>query len=497
MRDATSGIWRPGALQSRDVTPDAVIVVPGIMGSELVEKETGKLLWGLKPAMLRRAFGHGGGLEALRATEAELDGTGQTRVKPSALLRIPAWVPLIHGIEPYHDLLTMVSGTVAAPAAVLPFPYDWRLPVEYNGRLLAHAARQHLEEWTATVLATSALRALCQDRMPQMVFVAHSMGGLVTRAAICHQPDLQADTRTVITLGTPFLGSAKTAMMLNGGRRTGGLNRVILDRLQRLTVTLPGVYDLLPDYRCVDEDLEVARLTPQTVARIGGNPYLANASMDFQQKMRLDHTEALPTHRAVVGVAQPTVQSVRIEAGVVQPQYRSFIAGEHGDLRRDEHGIPGWIDRWGDGTVYRDAATLGAEKPVYLPVQHGSLAKNDVALRYIHGVLTEESVYTGPPMGSGEVGLDLPDEGVIAGRAWQLRVTGRDRPVGVRCEIVNTETDAVVATPRLSTRDDCLGAAVTLSEPGLYRVRAQAADTPPVTQLLLAFGVESEERTST
>ncbi|WP_189269101.1 esterase/lipase family protein [Streptomyces fuscichromogenes] len=464
------------------------------MGSELVEKETGKLLWGLKPAMLGRAFGHRGGLEALRATEAELDGTGRTRVLPSALLRLPAWVPLIHGIEPYHDLLTMVRDTVPDPSAVLPFPYDWRLPVEHNGQLLAQTARRHLEGWTATVLATPALRTLCENRMPQIMFVAHSMGGLVARAAICHQPDLQPDTRAVVTLGTPFLGSAKAAMMLNGGRRTGGLEGAVLDRLQRLTVTLPGVYDLLPDYRCVDEGLEVARLTPQTVARIGGNPYLAAASMDFQLKTRLDHTEALPAHRAVVGVAQPTVQSVRIEAGVVQPQYMSFIAGEHGDLRRDEHGIPEWCDRWGDGTVYRDAATLGTEKPVYLPVQHGSLAKDDVALRYVHGVLTEESVYAGPPMGPGEAGLDLPDEGVIAGRAWQLRVTGRDRPVGVRCEVVNTETGAVVATPRLSTREDCLGASVTLPEPGLYRVRAQVADTPPVTQLLLAFGAELEER---
>ncbi|MFD7418389.1 hypothetical protein ACFV9B_43265, partial [Kitasatospora purpeofusca] len=167
------------------------------MGSELIETETGKLLWGLKPAMLGRAFGHSGGLDALRATEAELDGSGRTRVLPSALLQIPAWVPLIHGIEPYHDLLTMVRDTVPTPAAVLPFPYDWRLPVEYNGQLLADAARRHLEGWTATVLATPALRALCEERMPQLVFVAHSMGGLVARAAIYQQPDLHGDTRAV------------------------------------------------------------------------------------------------------------------------------------------------------------------------------------------------------------------------------------------------------------------------------------------------------------
>ncbi|MEV7937200.1 hypothetical protein AB0O82_13785 [Kitasatospora sp. NPDC088264] len=486
MREAVGSIWQPGAPRSRDVTQDAVVVVPGIMGSELVDGESGRLLWGLKPAMLRRAFSRTDGLEALQVTEAEREGKG-TRVRPSALLRLPAWVPLLNGIEPYHELLTMVRDTVAWPEAVLPFPYDWRLSVEHNGRLLADAARRHLEAWTATVGATPDLRALCEDRMPQLVFVAHSMGGLVTRAALGRHGDLRADTRTVITLGTPFLGSANAALMLNGGRRSGGLSGRVLDRLQALAVTLPGVHDLLPDYRCVDEGLEVSRLTPEAVAGIGGDPDLARAAMAFQLTMRSDGSAALPGHRAVVGVAQPTVQSIRVENGLVYPQHWAFKAGEHGDLKRTVHGIPQRLDRWGDGTVYRDAASGGADRPVYLPLQHGALGKGDVALRYVHGVLTEDDGYAGPPMGPGELGLDLPDECVIAGRPWRLRITGRDSPVTVTCEIVNTETEARVAGPRLSAGENDLFATVTLLQPGLYRVQAQAAETPAVTQLLLVF----------
>lgn len=481
-------IWHPGARQSRDTTVDAVVIVPGIMGSELIDAETGDVLWGLAPNLLRETLGRRDGLRVLHVTEAELEGSGPIRVKPSALLRIrPQWLSLLEGIEPYHDLVQMVHSAVADPAAVLEFWYDWRLSVQYNGGLLAEAARQHLERWKAFVEAAPALRARCEERMPQLVFVAHSMGGLVTRAALHHHRDLEPETRTVITLGTPFLGSAKAAVMLNGGRGEGGGLRRIRERLQALAVTLPGVHDLLPDYRCVDEGLEVARLTPATVESIGGTSFLADAAGAFQSRMRAEAADVLPDHRAVAGVAQVTVQSIRIEDGVVYPQCKAFKVDAAGELVRNEDGIPQVWDRWGDGTVYRDAATNSARQPVWMPVQHGALAKHDSALKYIHSVLIEYDGYSGPPMGPRELGLDLPEDGVVAGKPWELRLTGRNSPVSVTCEIVEVESGVRVARPRLSGRDDDLVAMVTLREPGLYRVTARVGDTAPVTQLVMAF----------
>ncbi|MFD8884654.1 hypothetical protein ACFV0H_19325 [Streptomyces erythrochromogenes] len=53
------------------------------------------------------------------------------------------------------------------------------------------------------------------DRQPRLLFAAHSMGGLVVRAALEQDPELAADTRAVITVGTPFLGSAKAVLPLN------------------------------------------------------------------------------------------------------------------------------------------------------------------------------------------------------------------------------------------------------------------------------------------
>ncbi|MCX4993464.1 triacylglycerol lipase [Streptomyces sp. NBC_00568] len=481
-------IWNPSARKSRDTTVDAVVIVPGIMGSELIDAKTSKVLWGLAPSLLREALGRDDGLRALHVTEAELEGAGPARVQPSDLLRIrPQWLSLLEGIEPYHDLVQMVRSAVVDRAAMLEFAYDWRLSVDYNGRQLAEAARQRLEKWKAVVASTPALRARCQERMPQLVFVAHSMGGLVTRAALHHHKDLQPDTRTVITLGTPFLGSAKAAVMLNGERGEGRGPGRVRKRLQALAATLPSVHDLLPDYRCIDEGQEVSRLTPDVVEGIGGNSELARAAAGFQLKMRTEAAVVLPDHRAVAGVAQPTVQSVRIKNGIVYPEYRAFKVDAAGELVRNCHGIPKGWDRWGDGTVYRDAATNSVRQPVWMPVQHGALAKHDSALKYIHSVLTEYDGYAGPPMGPGELGLDLPDEGAVAGEAWELRVTGRDSPVSVTCEIVNAETGICVARPRLSGREDDMAAMVTLREPGLYRVAARVSEAAPVTQLVMAF----------
>jgi hypothetical protein len=484
-------VWRPQPSAKPDKTQDAVVVVPGIMGSELRDTATGDPLWGLSVPLLDRAWRRGDGLEHLHTTPAELEGsTG--RVRATRLLAVPAWAPFLRGIEPYSDLLRTVAEAAAAPEAVLPFPYDWRLPVEYNGALLAAAAREHLQQWRTRVEASADLRALCEDRAPRLVFVAHSMGGLVTRAALAHEHDLIPDTRAIITLGTPFLGAVKTAVIL-GGDRANPTPALPPRRMQALAATLPGVHDLLPDYRCVDEGLDVARLSPETVGAIGGSKELAARAQQFQTRMRTA-APALPGHRAVVGVAQPTVQSLRIDNGIVHAQHEAFRAYADGQLRRDADGVPERHDRAGDGTVYRDSASIGTPaSTTYLPVQHGALAKHSTALRYVHAVLTEHDEHLGPPMGTGELGLVLPEEGVLAEQAWTLRVTGTTSPAGVICHVEDVATRRAVARPRLSGRDGALAAQVTLPDTGLYRVSLDSGGSAAVTQLVLAVAPEDAD----
>ncbi|NNJ08375.1 hypothetical protein HHX38_30300 [Streptomyces sp. PKU-MA01144] len=448
------------------------------MGSALSDAQSGRLIWGLSPRMLTRAWQRREGMLPLHCTSAEREGQ-YGRVEAVGLLEVPAWAPFLQGCEPYRDLLSAVHEVTVDRAAVLAFPYDWRLPVAVHARQLAEAARRHLSAWRAHAGSRG-------ERPARLVFVAHSMGGLVTRAALAHTPDLAPDTRAVITLGTPFYGSVKAAVILNGSRHDP-LPAMPRHRMAAAAATLPGIHDLLPVYRCVDVDTDVHRLAAADVAALGGDRELAAEAMDFQARISAHEPTALPGHRPIVGVAQPTVQSMRLTGGVVHEQYVAFRAHSDGALVRDAHGIPERVDRAGDGTVYRESATLSGPAVTYLPLQHGALAKNSVVLRHIRAVITEQDEHLGPPLGVGEIGLVVPED-IVAGQAWTLRVTGADTYVGITCTVHDAEDDRRIATPRLGWMEDEIAAHVMLPAPGLYRVRVDTGGNAPVTQLIMACG---------
>ncbi|SOD91503.1 Lecithin:cholesterol acyltransferase [Streptomyces sp. Ag109_G2-15] len=204
-----------------DRTQDACVVVPGIMGSVLEDAATGRALWGVSLAMLTGLTGPSL-LGALHADERERAADADTarrapltRIRATKLLAKPWWLPVFQGLDPYSDTVKTLQRITQAPEAVAPFAYDWRLAVSYNGALLARAARAHLTRWRERAAATLGRRAAGGPGQARLVFVAHSMGGLVVRAALEQDPELAADTRTVITVGTPFLGSAKAVLALN------------------------------------------------------------------------------------------------------------------------------------------------------------------------------------------------------------------------------------------------------------------------------------------
>src|SRR5712691_7249259 len=118
-------------MTSTDPSPpmrDAVVVVPGIMGSELIDETSGRLLWGLAdPRWYVSAWTSGASLDALRLTEDERAGR-YGRVRATRLLRFPAFAPLLAGFEPYSRLLKAIRAVAPHPDAVAEFAYDWRLP---------------------------------------------------------------------------------------------------------------------------------------------------------------------------------------------------------------------------------------------------------------------------------------------------------------------------------------------------------------------------------
>ncbi|MGW1067397.1 esterase/lipase family protein [Streptomyces aureus] len=468
------------------------------MGSVLEDAATGRPLWGVDLSMLTDALTGRGLLDALHADEEERAADTDTarraplaRILATKLLAKPWWLPVFEGLDPYSDLHKTLTSVVLAPEAVAPFPYDWRLTVAYNGALLARAARTHLTRWRERVTATPGWSA-AGWRQPRMMFVAHSMGGLVVRAALEQDPELAADTRTVITVGTPFLGSVKSVLALNlvnAQAKPTWLQRSI----QSLSATLPGLHDLLPGYSCLDRGLDVERLTAADVARFGGDPDLAARSLTERARYRQEGF-ALPGHRAIVGEAQPTVQTLDEQQqdglAVATGRHYAFDIDDDLELVRDPAtGIPARRNTYGDGTVHTPSAQIGTEAVAYVYGQHGTLMRHDEVLRQIRRITLErpQSSHLGGD-GTGP-GLETPHLGGTLGQPLTLTATGLDTPAGVTLS-VHSATTGRPGHPLTLRRDPdrtdgSLSARFTADAPDLYRVVLDTGRHAPLTQLVL------------
>ncbi|MEH0651926.1 lipase/acyltransferase domain-containing protein [Streptomyces scabiei] len=434
---------------------DAVIVVPGIMGSELVNTATGSVLWGLADlSWYVSAWCDGRSLDELAVRDPD-PAMEARRVKPLGLLRFPAFMPFLAGLEPYTPLLERLAAAVAHPAALTEFAYDWRLPATYNAELLAQATSTQLTHW----------RRYAASRRPhgaaRAVIIAHSMGGLLVRE-MARIPGALDDVRSVITLGTPFQGTLDAVEMLVPGRP--GPFPLPKGRLRRLARTLPAVQDLLPTYPCVHE---AGRLRPLTAGDLDANVPAWTAQP----------LPRLPGHVCVVGMGQPTYQSLTIHDGDLRL---------HRHLPETDFQDPGaqtlYVDHSGDGTVYRySAQQSGAER--HWPHQtHGALARSNDIINHIVNLITEKP--GGPALGGARIGLEAPDM-VRPGEPFRVRLTGPDAIAAI-CSFEDLTSGSPDITARL--RGDSAGGRtgmVRLTRPGLYRVRAAGGGGSPVLRMLL------------
>ena len=184
------------------------------------------------------------------------------------------------------------------------------------------------------------------------------MGGLIARYYTGVLGG-RANTHLTIGIGVPYLGTIAAVKALQGSRLPPGR------RMGELVRTLPGMYDLLPFYRCVDDERTLRRLTADDIVRIGGDPDLTNEAIATNR--RLASVDAGPT-RGVVGVGQPTAQGLVLRAGSLISQ--RFLPTPH------DEGILQPIDDQGDGTVPRFSAIPPGEdtlSPMYVAQSGGGL----------------------------------------------------------------------------------------------------------------------------
>lgn len=425
-------------------TNDAVIVVPGLLGSELWDARTGDLVWGLRPTALAKALITGTVYERL----------GSEDLVPGETLRYAGFLPGLGRLEPYSSLNTAMRDFVRSPEAFAVFPYDWRRSIASVAADLAEFAYNHLRRWRAHPLGSTGA---------QLVLVGHSMGGLVAQhAANCLLP--REDTRLLLTLGTPFLGSVKAVRALG----TGDL-LPFAHLAQNLRVALGGmasVHALLPSYPCLVDGDGTIRPSDQQLIACGADAALlaeATTSRATASAHVANHGE-VPTV-ALVGSTQPTLQSFEVtEAGL---DFREHVGGTN----------------WGgDGTVYFGSAFPKDTTPFSLPQRHGALAKSVEAIEWIKHTIA--AVTLGPPQGLG-VGLDVPDF-AFAGEVFQVRVSAPGVG-GATCRIDSATGGPSPGSVRMRRVGEELIGESTVSHPGLYSVTARGGGSSPITEDLLVM----------
>jgi len=328
--------------QKRSNIPQPVVyILPGIMGTHLADG--GNRIW----------------LDAFDLALGKMVNLqiANKDVHPQALIAFA-----------YADLVEYLSAT----HEVIPFPYDWRISI--------------LDE--ANRLASDIEKKLKETEQPIRI-IAHSMGGLVTRAMLGLRPDLWEEMRKrdgarFIMLGTPNGGSYQIPRLILGQEKTLKMlaavdiknsARDLLEVISRF----PGVLGLLP----LDEDpwnfLEAG--TWDKFPNTGRDKWVKPLQKDLDKAKEL-HT-LLKAEQGMISENDPIVYVAGYSRGA---PVAVDIDKTHGVIIRGTN--------QGDGTVPWASGILPEFKEdriYYLNAPHGDLANTKESFPAIYELLSKGS----------------------------------------------------------------------------------------------------------
>jgi hypothetical protein len=297
-----------------------VIVIPGIMGSELFAGND--RIW---ISVLRLIAG---GLGRL--------AIGAPKITP--------WQPIVRY---YGELQNYLEGS----HKVVAFGFDWRLPVEREAARLAQVIGEELK--TAQPAG-----------MPVRI-LAHSMGGLVTRTMIANHGDVwqqmckHAGAR-VLMLGTPNGGShAITELIVGQSSTLRGVETLDVEHDSRelldIVTRFPGVLAMLP--KDTREDW-FSHDTWSRYHRLAGADWVLPQKSDLEAARRFREAfDRAPIDRErmlyVAGNADVTVAGMYYDSASAEIRFQGTSRGD-GRVTWDS-GIPPGVPTW------------------YMDVEHGDL----------------------------------------------------------------------------------------------------------------------------
>jgi hypothetical protein len=298
-----------------------VLILPGILGSILARVTNASVPDPVWIDFLKIALG--------RLTLLKLPDAARLRaidVHQATYLKLKLWLQIQGFDAEFH-------------------PFDWRMSIPDLGRELAARVRA--------------------EAASEVSIVAHSMGGLVARAAVSAGMD---KLKRLVMLGTPNFGSFAPAMVFRGVYPF--LNKVAALDLKHTAAELagtifnthPGLTQMLP-HRAKFGAVDLYDIEQWPTAGARPLPRLLAAAVNAQQKLAI----APDKYVMIAGVDRETTVGLRVAE-------REFVFER---------------SRAGDGTVPLELAVLPDVLTYYLAEEHGSLPKNATVHRALVEILRD------------------------------------------------------------------------------------------------------------
>lgn len=386
------------AIQNYASQQNPVIVIPGVLGSRLVDPESGKVIWG---AFDRKAANpstaEGAGFNALPMREgASLAELTDSIIPDGALrklkfnifglpieLRAYANIMATLGVGGYLDPAVVYnSGLIYEEAhyTCFQFDYDWRRSNVENAKKLNLFIQERSE-----IIQTERIKN-GDSRPVKFNLVAHSMGGLVARYYLRYGdaplpedgslPELNwagaKHINNLILIGTPNAGSILTLERL-----ANGLNlKPVVSLPSSVLGTYPSLYELLPRTRhgglvdAANTDKQLDPMSPALWQQLEwglADPEQAKvlrwllpdeSSDTTRRRIALDHQQkclenARRFHAAMDRPAiPPDGVQINLVAGDSEPTMKTYqVKITTGKLKPFQYGP-------GDGTVLRKSALM-------------------------------------------------------------------------------------------------------------------------------------------
>jgi len=265
--------------------------------------------------------------------------------------------------------LSLASGAAVQAAGVaLPTYLELKLRLQVAG----YQVRFHAYDWRLSVaaLGRELLRRIEAERVPkekEILLVAHSMGGLVARAALAQ--DKKRRISKLVQLAVPNGGSFAALQALRGTYPT--VQKLVALDHSRSANSLPQVFRTFPS---LYEQLPSAAAFPDEFFQRAHWPAEAPPSQARLNKaLAIRGALAAADERcfAVVGVNRETVTAVR---------RRRTATARRNDAASGTAAADGFSYLYtldGDGTVPVDLARWRGARTWYIDEAHGDIPSND------------------------------------------------------------------------------------------------------------------------